>query len=116
MFSNNNPLNRQLFAIFNSNSCLYICSLYSIEKIHTMKKVFYLIPLCCLCGNLLSAKEYHVSPQESDANDGSVSAPLKTINVAAQKALPGDVVTVHGGTYREWVNPLSGGESNRHDP
>lgn len=77
-----------------------------------MKKVFYLISLCCLCGNLLSAKEYHVSPKGSDAHDGSVSAPLKTINVAAQKALPGDVVTVHGGTYREWVNPLNGGESN----
>lgn len=24
--------------------------------------------------------------------------------------MPGDTVTVHNGTYREWVNPLSGGE------
>ena len=35
--------------------------------------------------------------------------PLRTVNAAAQKALPGDTVTVHEGTYREWVNPLYGG-------
>lgn len=57
------------------------------------------------------AKEYHVSPQGSDANDGNIFAPLKTINWAAQKALPGDTITVHNGIYREWINPLSGGES-----
>ena len=27
-------------------------------------------------------------------------------------ALPGDTITVHQGTYREWINPLSGGESD----
>ena len=64
----------------------------------------------CLCGNVLSAKEYHVSVKGSDANNGDISSPFKTINWAAQKALPGDTVTVHNGVYREWVNPLSGGE------
>jgi len=63
-----------------------------------------------LCGNLLFAREYHVSVKGSDANNGDVSSPFKTINWAAQKALPGDTVTVHDGTYREWVNPLNGGE------
>ena len=58
----------------------------------------------------MQAKEYHVSPAGSDANDGNAVSPLKTINAAAQKALPGDTVTVHNGTYREWVNPLCGGE------
>jgi hypothetical protein len=60
----------------------------------------------------LQAKEYHVSPKGNDMNDGSPSKPLRTINRAAQCALPGDTVTVHAGTYREWVNPLYGGESN----
>lgn len=76
-----------------------------------MKRVAFCISFFLLV-NLLSAKEYHVSPAGGDANDGSVSSPLKTINAAAQKALPGDVVTVHEGTYREWVNPFNGGESS----
>lgn len=75
-----------------------------------MKKVLCLISIICLCGNALFAKEYHVSVKGSDANNGDMSSPFKTINWAAQKALPGDTVTVHNGTYREWVNPLSGGE------
>ena len=48
----------------------------------------------CLCVNVLSAKEYHVSVKGSDANNGDISSPFKTINWAAQKALPGDTVTV----------------------
>ena len=36
----------------------------------------------------------------------------RDINHAAQLALPGDTITVHNGTYREWINPLSGGESD----
>ena len=75
-----------------------------------MKKILCLISMFCLCGNVLSAKEYHVSVNGSDANNGDISSPFKTINWAAQKALPGDTVTVHNGVYREWVNPLSGGE------
>lgn len=58
------------------------------------------------------AKEYHVSLTGSDINNGSLAFPLRTINAAAQQALPGDTVTVHSGTYREWVNPLNGGDSN----
>jgi hypothetical protein len=60
----------------------------------------------------VSAKEYHVSIKGSNQNDGSVSKPFRTINHAAQLAIPGDVITVHGGTYREWINPAKGGESD----
>lgn len=76
-----------------------------------MKKTFYVVSTFFLCAGLLSAKEYHVSVNGSDVNPGTVDSPLKTINWAAQKALPGDTITVHNGVYREWVNPLSGGES-----
>lgn len=75
-----------------------------------MKNILYLLGIFCVYGTLLPAKEYHVSVKGSDANIGSEVAPFRTINWAAQKALPGDTVTVHNGTYREWVNPLNGGE------
>lgn len=57
-------------------------------------------------------REYHVSVKGSDGNDGSVLKPFRTINFAAQLAVSGDVITVHEGTYREWINPLRGGESD----
>ena len=57
----------------------------------------------------LDAKEYHVSPKGNDANDGSLSSPLKTISAAALLAKAGDVITVHPGTYRELIDPVNGG-------
>lgn len=75
-----------------------------------MKKIGWLIGAWCLCANVLYAREYHVSVAGSDANEGTAVSPFKTINRAVQNALPGDTVTVHNGTYREWVNPLNGGE------
>ncbi|WP_051877699.1 right-handed parallel beta-helix repeat-containing protein [Flavobacterium gilvum] len=59
-------------------------------------------------------KEYHVSVNGKDANDGSLNKPLKTIMAAANKAMPGDVITVHAGVYREQVNPPRGGTDNAH--
>jgi hypothetical protein len=35
---------------------------------------------------------------------------LKRIMQAVKYAYPGDVITVHAGTYREWINPLRGGK------
>lgn len=76
-----------------------------------MKKIFSILFVLCFCVHPLSAREYHVSPAGSDAADGGASSPFKTINRAAQLALPGDTVTVHNGVYREWIDPLNGGES-----
>jgi len=47
-----------------------------------------------------------------NGNDGSQSKPFKTISAAAQIAQPGDLITVHEGTYRERVNPPRGGTSD----
>lgn len=52
---------------------------------------------------------YHVSIFGSDDACGSAEAPFRTINRAAGIALPGDTVRVHGGVYREWVDPQNGG-------
>jgi len=58
------------------------------------------------------AREYHVSLQGNDANTGSSTAPLRTIQTAADRAEPGDVVTVHEGIYRERIDPPCGGTSD----
>ncbi len=58
------------------------------------------------------AREYHVSVNGNDANDGSQTKPLKTIVAAARSAQPGDVITVHEGIYRERISPPRGGTSD----
>ncbi|HUI10100.1 MAG TPA: right-handed parallel beta-helix repeat-containing protein [Bacteroidota bacterium] len=58
------------------------------------------------------AGEIHVSVRGTDAGDGSLLRPLRTITEAALRAQPGDVITVHAGTYRERINPPRGGESD----
>jgi hypothetical protein len=56
--------------------------------------------------------EFHVSVTGSDQNSGTESEPLRTIQAAAELAIPGDVISVHEGVYRERVNPPRGGESD----
>lgn len=65
--------------------------------------------LSLLVVSLVSAKEYHVSVKGNDKNSGNSEKPFRTINFAAQLAQPGDIITVHAGTYREWINPKNGG-------
>lgn len=60
-----------------------------------------------------SAREFHVSVNGNDNQDGSPSKPYKTISAAARVAQPGDAITVHEGTYRERVTPPRGGEATR---
>jgi hypothetical protein len=64
-----------------------------------------------VCATL--AREYHVAVGGSDKNDGSLQRPFRTISAAARVAMPGDQVTVHGGVYRERINPPRGGESDK---
>ena len=73
--------------------------------------------LCMLFASMflvsaVSAKQYHVSVNGSDQNTGSAAKPYKTISRAAEMAQPGDVITVHEGTYRERVTPPRGGLSD----
>jgi hypothetical protein len=59
------------------------------------------------------AREFHVALKGDNANPGTASAPLRTIQRAAELAQPGDVVMVHEGVYRERVNPPRGGTSEK---
>jgi len=60
-------------------------------------------------GNAVYGTEYHVSVKGDDAGNGSADRPLRTISAAAQLAQPGDMITVHEGTYRERISPPRGG-------
>lgn len=53
----------------------------------------------------------HVAKSGEDSQEGSLLRPFLSIFQAVQFAMPGDTITVHAGTYREWVNPIRGGES-----
>ena len=48
-------------------------------------------------------------PAASDANDGSESAPFRTIGRAAALAEPGTRIRIRAGLYRECVKPARGG-------
>ena len=82
-------------------------------NIYDMKVLkFRMLVLLILITSGAFAKEYHVSVKGSDKDDGSALTPFKTINFAAQLAMPGDVITVHTGTYRERIDPARGGEND----
>jgi len=80
-----------------------------------MKRISKALVLLIFSNSLFSQTEYHVSIDGNDAYNGSITKPFKTISAAANIALPGDVVTVRHGIYREAVNPPRGGtsETNR---
>ena len=73
-----------------------------------MNRIYTVLLFLCLA-QLSMSREIHVAIHATDVAPGTAKTPLRTINCAAQKAMPGDTVTVYGGTYREWVNPLFGG-------
>ena len=60
----------------------------------------------------LSAREFHVATSGDDASEGESTHPLRSIQTATNQAGPGDIITVHEGTYRERIDPPRGGESD----
>jgi alpha-N-arabinofuranosidase len=62
----------------------------------------------------LGAREIFVdaAAQAKAPGDGSVAAPFRTVQAAADVAMPGDTVTIAQGVYREWVKPPRGGVSD----
>ena len=70
---------------------------------------YFLLMAICL---FIRANEYHVEKSGNDSNPGTAEKPFLTIQAAADKAVPGDVITVHEGIYRKWVKPPNGGTSD----
>jgi len=60
-------------------------------------------------GSIAGAREIHVATTGDDSGIGDQRRPFRTVGKAAEVALPGDIVTIHAGTYREWVKPARGG-------
>ena len=54
-----------------------------------------------------------MSCKNTRPGNGSSENPFQTIGQAARIARSGDTVIVGGGVYREWVDPLYGGISDR---
>lgn len=83
-------------------------------------KKLWLCTCLILCGSkqtvqaqnrIVNHKEYHVAVHGNDSNVGSITEPFKTIAAGAKAAMPGDIITVHAGVYREQVAPPRGGSS-----
>ncbi len=69
-----------------------------------------LIFRAALCAAMATgAAEWHVAVNGCDRAEGSAAKPWRTIQRAADVAVAGDVVTIHGGLYREWVKPANAG-------
>ena len=77
------------------------------------KRISLILCMLLLLSGAIQAREYHVSVKGDDTNKGTAKASFQTISKAAEVAQPGDVITVHEGTYRERINPLRGGESDQ---
>ena len=78
-----------------------------------MKLTVFALTAIAALASALHATEFHVATTGNDANRGTKAAPLRTIQHAADLAQPGDLITVHAGTYRERVTPPRGGISDR---
>ncbi len=59
--------------------------------------------LLLLAAPSVRAAAFYVSTSGSDANAGTVDAPWRTIQKAADSAAPGSTVFIRGGTYKERV-------------
>lgn len=76
-----------------------------------MSRFYYFLSLL-LVHTMSYSTEYHVYSKGDDTNVGNLKHPFKTISKAAQVAYSGDIITVHSGVYREWINPPRGGKND----
>ncbi len=82
--------------------------IFNLEIVIKNTLTFFIITISSL---FLFSQQYHVAKHGNDNNLGTVESPFLTISKAAKIALPGSVITVHEGTYRERIAPSHGGLS-----
>ena len=82
--------------------------IFNLEIMIKNTLTFFLITISSL---FLFSQQYHVAKHGNDNNLGTLESPFLTISKAAKIALPGSVITVHEGTYRERIAPSHGGLS-----
>jgi len=77
-----------------------------------MKRCRWILSLVVVQAATAFAETYYVDqqhPMACDTNAGAEAAPFKTIQKAADVAMPGDIVKVKPGRYREGVAPANFG-------
>ena len=77
-----------------------------------MGKIFVAVLAVFSLSASVQATSFYVATNGSDKNNGTEAAPFRTIQHAADRAQPGDVITVHEGFYRERISPPRGGTSD----
>lgn len=80
-----------------------------IEIVSAMVKTILICFGTTLISTVVFGKSYHVAMNGNDTNNGSLTAPYKTIQSAANFMLPGDTCYIHAGTYYETVRPINSG-------
>ncbi len=68
--------------------------------------------LAASSGGANAASAYYVATTGNDASPGTLAAPWKTINHAAQIAVGGDTVNVRAGLYKEFVTVAHSGSAS----
>lgn len=87
-----------------------------------MRKLFIINLIMAICVILilslnhantitLASDSYYVSPDGSDFNSGTEELPWKTIQKAAESAVPGSTVYIKAGTYHERIDVKVSGSS-----
>ena len=74
-----------------------------------IKKTFLVGFIITLIVAVCSAKTYHVAVKGKDSNSGSLQAPFRSIQKAADVMSAGDTCFIHAGTYYESVKPANSG-------
>ena len=82
--------------------------IFNLEIMIKNTLTFFLITISSL---FLFSQQYHVAKHGNDNNLGTLESPFLSISKAAKIALPGSVITVHEGTYRERIAPSHAGLS-----
>ena len=69
------------------------------KKLHLLKKSAAFLCVWALTMMPVSANDIHVATNGNNSNEGTVDAPLLTIDKAMEIVQPGDRILVHEGTY-----------------
>ncbi|GMX66785.1 right-handed parallel beta-helix repeat-containing protein [Paenibacillus elgii] len=78
-----------------------------------------IVALAVSCGNAAPSKaivegaEYYISPSGSDSNAGTIASPWKTLQHAADVAVPGSTVYVRGGVYNQKLKITRSGSAEQ---
>ena len=76
--------------------------------VRRMQRSSLVIAVISISTSVAAAETFHVAPTGSDTAPGTLAAPWRTVQHAADVVGPGDTVTVHAGTYLGFALDQSG--------